>query len=338
MFRYKMRFVIASALISLLLALSIVPAKTWHLEKGQDWKAVSDKGEDKYLSAVAEIKKLVDTGKCQAVRESFEQLKKDFPEIAGPDLEAFIKAELLFCEGEFTKAVRSYGKFLDEFPGSELYEAALGRQFAIGTAFLAGQKIPVLGVFKMRGYSHGKKIMERISDRAGEVPIGKKAALAIAKSHEKRGKFNEAYHQWSQVSSRWPTGRMGKDALLAMGRCKHAAYKGERYDSSNLISAKSYYEDFKLRYSKDAEKFEIDKRLELINEQIAYKRFSTGEYYQKTGSEQPANLYYQMVVDNWPNSTAAKMARAAISDKKPGGKEEKKWQESVIEKLEELFL
>ncbi len=313
MLECKMRIVMVLAVILLLSALPVVGGETWRLEQGRDWKAVSDEGRDKYLLTVAQIKKLVVTGQTEEAGKAFDKLKKDFPEISGPDLDAFIEGEMLFCKGKFTGAVRAYDKFLRKYPESELYEAALDREFAIATAFLAGQRIPVLGIFKMRGYSSGVKTMEKISDRAGDAPIAKKAAVAVAKSYEKRRKFNEAYHKWSEISSRWPTERIGKDALLGMARCKHAGYRGTKYDASNLVSAKSYYENFRLRYSEDAAKIGVDERLQQINEQLAYKRFSIGRYYQKTGNEQSANLYYQMVLDNWPGSSAAKMAKEKIN-------------------------
>ena len=313
MLEYKMRFVVVFAIVSLLSALPVVGGETWRLEQGRDWKAVSDEGRDKYLLAVAQIKKLVVTGQAEQAGEAFDKLKKDFPAISGPDLDAFIEGELLFCKGKFTKAVRAYDKFLRKHPESELYEAALDREFAIATAFLAGQRIRVLGIFKMKGYASGVKTMERISDRAGDAPIAKKAAVAVAKSYEKRRKFNGAYHKWSEISSRWPTGTIGRDALLGMARCKHAEYQGPKYDASNLVSAKSYYENFRLRYPEDAAKIGIDGRLEQINEQLAYKLFSIGRYYQKTGNEESANLYYRMVIRDWPDSKAAEMAKEEIN-------------------------
>jgi len=313
MVKYRIRFAIVSALLTVLSASWAVSAETWHLEQGRDWKAISAKGKDKYLSAVAQAKKLVNTGQAEAARKALNKLKKDFPEIAGPDLDAFIEAEMLFCEGKFTRAVAGFDKLLAEYPESALFEAALDRQFAIATAFLAGRKKPVLGVFKMKGYAEGEKIMERISDRAGNTPIGTKAATPVAGSFEKRRKFNEAYHKWSQILSRWPTGQIGKDALLAMARCKHAAYRGPKYDVSNLISAKSYYENFRLRYPEDAEEIGVDKILKQVNELLAYKQLDIGRYYQGTGNEQSANLYYRMVVDNWPGSKAAKMAKKMMN-------------------------
>ncbi len=312
MFKKSMQLIIVSALISLLWAgtwqqAPIVWAETWRLEKGQDWKPVDAQGKDKYLLEVARIKQLVNTGQTDTVRNAMARFKKDFPEIAGPDLDGFIEAEMLFCEGKFVKAVRSYDKFLAEFPESEFRQAALDRQFAIAAAFLAGRKIRVLGVFRIRGYASGKRIMEKITDSTSDAPIAVKAAVAIAESMEKRGKFEPAYHKWSQISSQWPSGQTGKDALLGMARCKHAAYKGPKYDASNLISAKSYYENFRLRYPEDAEKLGIEDKLKQINEQLAYKQFSIGRYYERTGSKQSANFYYRMVADNWPDSTAVKM-------------------------------
>jgi outer membrane protein assembly factor BamD (BamD/ComL family) len=165
----------------------------------------------------------------------------------------------------------------------------------------------------MSGFETGEKIMDKISDRAGDAPIAKKAALTVVEHLEKRDMLNEAYDKWSQISSRWPTGQIGKDALLGMARCKHALYKGPKYNATNLISAKSYYENFQQRYPEDANQLSIGEKIAQINEQLAYKQFNTGCYYQRTGSVEAANLYYNMVMANWPESTAAKMAKDRIS-------------------------
>lgn len=338
MFKYKIQFVMLA--VAGLSACLVFSAETWRLGEEGQWKTVS--GEDKYLLAVAEIKNLINTGQTKAVGQAVDKLKQDFPETAGPDLDAFMEAEMLFCEGKYTRAVRSYDKFLAEFPKSALYEAALDRKFAIGTAFLGGQKKKLLGVFMISRYDEGIKVMERISDQSGDAPIAKKAATAIAQSYEKREKYNEAYHKWSEISTRWPGGQIGQEALLNMARCKHAAYRGPKYDSSNLVSAKSYYENYKLRYPEAAEEIDVDKILNQIEGQMAYKEFSIGEYYQKTANNQSAALYYQMVTSNWPETTAAKMTKDKTTEKGADeaskGKKGKKWNENIKKKLEKLFL
>lgn len=180
--------------------------------------------------------------------------------------------------------------------------------------------------------------MEKISDRTGDAPLAYNVLIAVAKSYEKRQKFNDAYLEWSLIASKWPTGQIGKEALLAMGRCKHADYRGPKYDASSLISAKSYYEDFKSRYSEEAKTYNIDEKLRQIKEQSGYKQFCIGQYYQKTDSLMPANSYYEMVMADWPDSTAAKMAKIAVEKEKTESKKEEKWQTQIMKKLEKLLL
>ncbi len=293
--------------------LSLLKAETFRLNGSGQWKDTSSSKEEQFLLRVAEMKKLVDVGKPDKVRSSIEHLRADFPEIAGTDFNAFTDAEILLARGKLTKAVRQYEKFLDDYPTSLLRDAALEREFGIAGDYLAGRKTRVLLIFNLHRYDEGVKIMEKISDRAGSTDIAKKASLAVARSFEKRGKYEQAYLKWSEIQNRWPTGQMAKDALLAMARTKYATYQGPAYDATGLISAKSYYENFKLRYPEEAKKLQVDDILLRISEQLAEKQLGIANYYARKGSNEPANMYYQMVIDDWPTSSAAQTANQKLS-------------------------
>jgi outer membrane protein assembly factor BamD (BamD/ComL family) len=307
------------AVLAALSALSAVSADTWRLDNGQNWKEVSADGQDKFLLAVADTKELVNTGQTNAARKAFDALKEDFPEIAGPDLDFFIEAEMFYCEGKLAKAVKTCDKLLDEHPKSKLREAALDRQFTIAFAFLAGQTKTVLGFIKMRRYAEGVKIMETITDRVGfDTPMGVEASVAVAENYEGRKKLNEAYLKWWEISLHWETGPVGRDALLGMARSKHAIYnkhpkhKRPFYDASGLSTAKSCYEKLRLLYPEDAKEIGVDEILEEMNEQLAQKQLSIGRYYQRVGNRQAANLYCDMVVKDWPGSKAAETAKEML--------------------------
>jgi len=286
-------------------------ARTWRLAE-DGLQAVEPNASDGYLLDVSNVKALLSEHRLKEAAEAIERLKGDFPQIAGSDLDAFFAAEMLYCKGKYIKAVKGYDSLLDEYPESGLYRAALERQYQIGQAFLSGRKFRVLGFIRIRGYEQGRKVMEKITDRAGNTEIGLRAALAVAQSLEKRKKFNEAYQKWSEISSAWSKADIAKKALLAMARCKHATYRGPEYDASGLVSAKSYYEDFRGRFAEQAQQLEIDSKLEQINEQLAYKHLLIGRYYKRTANITSANLYFQMVVDDWPDTSAAQMARREL--------------------------
>ena len=289
-------------------------AETLRLDEQGQLQKAADSDNEQYLLRVAEIKKLVDSGKPDKVKKAAEQLKKDFPGVAGPDFDSFMKAEVLLAGGKLTKAVRQYDDFLDKYPISPLKDAALNRQFEVATEFLAGRKKTIL-MFKVSAFDDGVKIMEKISDRTGTADIAKNALLSVARSYEKRKQYNEAYLKWSEISLRWPTGEIARDALLAMARTKYAAFRGPAYDGSSLISAKTYYENFKLRYPENAQELKVDDILTRISEQLAEKNLLIAKYYDKTGSAGPANMYYQLVVDTWPDTKAAQAARLKLNQK-----------------------
>jgi outer membrane protein assembly factor BamD (BamD/ComL family) len=70
-----------------------------------------------------------------------------------------------------------------------------------------------------------------------------------------------------------------------------------------------------LRYPEEAKKVQVDDILARISEQLAEKNLRIAKYYERTGSAGPANMYYQMVVDDWPQSKAAQTAKEKISKK-----------------------
>jgi outer membrane protein assembly factor BamD (BamD/ComL family) len=311
----------ATLAMGVLLAVpSTVSADTWHLVNGKVWKEVSGDPNSRLQAAIAEAKMYVNTGQTDAARDAFAAIKNDFPNIVGDDFDAFVKAELYYSKDQYVKAVRSYDKLLTAYPKSTLRQAALEREFAIATAYLGGRKKVVLWVIRLSGYAEGVQIMDKITDRAGiRSPLGVKAALAVAKSYEERKLYDDAYLKWWEISLEWQTGQTGRDALLGMARCKLASYDKEspskrpHYDASRLRTAKSCYERFKLLYPAQAKEIDVDQKLKEIDEQLARKQLSIGRFYQRVGFQQSADLYYGMVITDWPATEAARTARALVA-------------------------
>jgi outer membrane protein assembly factor BamD (BamD/ComL family) len=301
-------FIVAAILCIGEVALCAEP-QTWHLGKDQKWQEVSGDAQSRYMLAVSKIKQLVSSGNAGEAQKSLANLKKEFPSLAGADLDAFIAADLLYANGKFTDSIVAFDKFMDDYPTSKLYEAALEREFQMGTALLAGYKVPLLKIFRVKGYDEGVKVMNRLADRAGDARVAQEALIAVAKSFEKREKWREAYDTWADISSRWPTGQIGKNALLGMASTMYASYRGAKYDATGLISAKGYYQAYKSRYPEDAAGIDADKILTQIEEQIAYKQYSIGKYYQHVGVKTGTVLYYDQVVHNWPDTEAGILAK-----------------------------
>ena len=320
MSKYKKQL-IGLIILSVLSGLSTAYTNTWQLEENLNWDLVATGNQGEFLTAIVEVQKIVNENQTKAAKEAFEKLQENFPDFSGPDLDLFIKAELFLSSKKFTTAARTFDKLLKKYPESKLRDVAIGRMFEIGKIYLGGQKKVLLGFIKISGYAEGIRILEKVTDYAGiDSQIGTEAAIAIAKNYEKREKFHEAYLKWWEISSQWQTGTVGRDALLGMAQAKHAIYnknpeqKRSYYDASCLRSARSYYERFKLLFPDDAKEINVDGIIDEINEQLAYKEFVTARYYQQTGSQQSANLYYDMVTTNWPDTKGAQKAEEILTE------------------------
>lgn len=298
-------------------------AKTWRLKGGREWASVSTDPEERYAHALAEIKKLLRAGQAEDVKAALEQLKEEFPDRVGPDLDLFVKGELHYWSDRYAKALVQYEKLLKDYPGSELADPVLEREYTIGQAYLGGRKKRILGLFKIAGYAEGVEIMERISDRAGlDEPnsIGLSASIAVAEHYEHREQYLDAYLKWSEIASYWDTGPVGKRAIFRMAEDNVAAYdqqppeRKHHFDASKLTTARTYYEKFLALYPEDAKRRDVRRKIEQIDEQMSYKQYTIGQYYQRTGNHQAAHLYFDMIVRNWPDTEAAAMARRALEE------------------------
>jgi hypothetical protein len=251
-------------------------------------------------------------------------LRLEYPQMLALDLEPLLEAEDYLTRNKWLKAAKVYQTLLEDFPDSPLKDAALKRLYKIGIAYVKGREKSVFGVFHFRGDAEGVKILQVVTDEVGlEDPngMGVSAAKAAARSHEERNQYEDAYLKWLEISTVWQTGPLGQQALLGMAMNKRAVYDArppERralFDATSLKTSRSYYTQFIRDFPGKTKELGIAKVIADIDEQIAYKELSIGQYYDRTGEAQAANIYFNMVIANWPESEAAQEARTRVAAK-----------------------
>ena len=110
-----------------------------------------------------------------------------------------------------------------------------------------------------------------------------------------------------------------RNALLGMAKAELAIYdnnpKSKRpfFDVSPLRTARTYFEMLKSNYPDYAKENNVEETLNVITEQLAQKELSAGLFYQKMGNLQSANLYFNMVLSNWPESKSAEIAKNMLN-------------------------
>lgn len=299
------------AVLSMLIG--VVNAETYHLSGENSWQNTADTPEGEYLLAISKIKQQLSAGKKSDVVNALEQLKSDFPEMADAEIQAYLDAEKLYADSKWYKAATAYKKFIEAWPDSVLRPAALERIYSIATAYLQGQKRRFIKILKLPAFDTGVELMLDVAEKAGNAPIALRALTTLAENQERKEKFIEAFDTWQMVADGWETGQTRQMAILRMAQAKHASYDGAPYNAVVLVEARHLFEDCKNNpYTKDAVRLEIEKTIAQITEQLAYKEYETGFYYERTDHLDAAHQSYNKVLAEWPDSKAAQMARARL--------------------------
>jgi len=265
----------------------------------------------------------VDARQKRAAKYSIKAMKAEYPQIAQYELKDFLKAEGYLLKKKLSRAAKVFQKVLENYPDSDLRDPTVERLFKIGSIYVVdGRKKTLLWLFRISGYETGIKVLEIVSEAVGmEDPngLGMKGALIIADNYEKRKLHEDAYLKWLEISTVWEDGKLGRQALLGMADNKHASYnknkpeKRHLFGASSLKAAKTYYEKYLTLFPDDAKEQSVNDALDQINEQIAYKEYTIGQFYARTGQTQAANMYYEMVIESWPKTEAAQMARETMN-------------------------
>ncbi len=320
--------------ILVLLAGLCCQAETLRLDSQGQWKPLEADPQGTSILALSDLKQKINSGNKSEALEALSQLKTQFPDLAGQDMDAYIEAETLYAKNNWSKSTKKFQEFIKAWPESPFYELAVERLYSIGSAFLQGQKRQVLGIIWISGFDNGVDIMRDLADRTGTGPMALRSLVTLAEAYEKKKMFPDAYEVWSEIADKWPTGEVGQHALLRMAKSLHAAYKGPQYDPTWLTSAKAYYEDYINRYPAHAGQIKAPDTVAMIVEQQAYKNYAVAEFYNKTDNTFGANLYYQYVLDTWPDSEAAKFTTQAQAS---GFKYKKTIQRSLFNAANKVF-
>ncbi|MFC1765219.1 tetratricopeptide repeat protein [Planctomycetota bacterium] len=267
----------------------------------------------------------VDERQYRDAKKIFKQIEQEYADLTEFDLGVFTSAELYLAKDKRSKAAKRYRDLVDDFPQSELVDPSNLRLFEIGEYYLGGPVIANFIFFKIRGQSRGIKILEELTEDVGlSEPngLGVRSTVMIAKNLESRNKVQDAYLKWLELATAWDDGPLGKMALLGMSRTKLAAYdlppekRRVYYNLANLTNARQYYERFAIEFPEDANDLGVVEKIHDIDEMIATHQLSIAQFYQRTGKTRAANLYYDMIVENWPESAAAQTAREMLDVKR----------------------
>ena len=265
----------------------------------------------------------------EAHKKSFDEAAKQF-RLAGssmPDSE--IEENALYFEGEsyffadrYVQSNRAFEKLIANYSGTRHLDHAEHRRYAIAVYWLeladdsflpnfTDAKRPTSGLA-----NEARRVLHRIRIDDPTGKLADDATLALGKAFMKASRYYEAADTFEDLRKNYPGSKHQFTAHMLELEARLKGYQGKSYDDTPLRKAdeimKSIVQQFP-RESKDQLEY-LEKQATLIQNQIAERDFTMGEYFERRGENRAAKIYYEKVAEKYQNTPLGESINEKIEE------------------------
>ena len=252
-------------------------------------------------------------GKLAQARSETDKFYKFYGDSELADDNQFLRAEIQLARGKMTDAADTLQALLSSYPDSELYDAAIQKQYEIGDALFERGKAKMQRRWwrpmKGRMLKRSAEVYAMVIDNRPFAPEAAKAQYKVGQVQFTRGKYLAATFEYNRVIGDYPASEWVLQAMHGLAECYYAMALPPEYDQGPSILAMRKIDDFSERYPADAHVEALaGKRVEM-EANIAAQRLQTARFYEKRRNFEAAGIYYEIVAQEFPGTDAAADAR-----------------------------
>lgn len=238
----------------------------------------------------------------EATRE-FKKLLKHYSRSAeAPDAQFYV-AKILEDQNDLFEAYKEYQKVVDRYPFSERSGEIVEVQYNIAQKLLDGElkKSRLRDVFSGTDYD----IIEVFRTVIKNAPYGPLAAVSqykIGLYLMEKQLYPEARDEFEKVINDYPNSEWVKPAQYQIAVSDAKRSSRAEYDQKVTQAAVEEFKEFVEVYP-DAELSQKAKsEIQKLRDKEAENNFSIAQFYEKQKKYKSAKIYYQIVVDEYPQS------------------------------------
>jgi outer membrane protein assembly factor BamD len=136
------------------------------------------------------------------------------------------------------------------------------------------------------------------------------AQYLLAEISFKRGEYLVAAFNYSMVRRSYPNSEFARDAMYKTGICYEELALPYDRDADYTRKAIQAYGEFQSAFPEDSLSYESVKRITALRDRLALRDLDVAYHYQKLGSYKASIVYFEQVMENFPETTYAEEAMA----------------------------
>ena len=217
---------------------------------------------------------------------------------------------------KYYMAFENYQKAIDNFPHLSNMDEVLARQYAIGNIYLEKQNPKVLGNDIMAPLDRAIEIFKKVVDNAPYGKYSEDAQFKLGEALKKGERYEEAVQAYHKLVEDYPNSKYATKAMYEESDCAYRASLKPAYDAGATDSAIKTFKKFTEKNKDDKLAEEANRTMRRLKDNVAEKSFKAAEFYESQGKKEAAIIYYQDVIDAYPDSSFVERSKAKIESLK----------------------
>lgn len=236
----------------------------------------------------------------------------------------FLQAESLFFAEQYSAASDIYGRLMKKFENTRYLERCVNREFMIArywddydrvkhiallTPNFTDDKRPL---FDTQG--NAIKCYESVHMNDPTGPLADDSVMAIANVNFLSGRYDDADYYYDLLRKQYPQSEHQQLAANLGLRAKMRTYQGPHYDGKPIDQADELIQQISIQYPNQSpeERERLRNAARALRTQRAQRDWEIAEWYARTKHYGGARYYYNVVLEDHPDSPYAALAKERI--------------------------
>jgi outer membrane protein assembly factor BamD (BamD/ComL family) len=239
------------------------------------------------------------------------------------DQNQYIRGEIRLAQQNYAGAATEFQKVVSQYPGSDLYDDVIRRQYDIGDTlydkglkrtkgktggFMAYRPMKWIRAIRLRPFKNAVDVYTMVIENQPFTPEAAEAQYKIGKCHFAREQYLEAGFEFRRVIEDYPGSDWVREASYDLSRAYEESALGPDYDQAPSRLAMESIADFARRFPDDSRVGERRDVSEQMRESIAEQRYRSARFYERRRDLDAARIYYEITAYEFIGTDASDKA------------------------------
>lgn len=277
------------------------PGQGWEME-GQD--TVAETSKEQLEKGEAYEKE----SKFDEAANTYRALVKTWPLSPNAPEGQFRAAVMLFKVYDFQKSFKEFQRCIDKYPDSEHFDEILKYQYDIACLFLAGERQKVWKIPTLPSMDKTVDMFEQVIKNGPYSNVAAMSQLKIGFAREKQHLWTDAVKAYQELIRRYAKSDLADDAQFQIGYAFMMAAREADYDQTATNRSIVGFQDYITKYPKSEKIEQARENIIRLKQGQAEGIMSIAQFYDRERKFDAALVYYNNVIQRFPDSKLAKRA------------------------------